>query len=237
MRIARLLAPCVIASLAVAASAAWALASIPRSAAVALAVAMNAIRQIFFGTQGTRRARAVLGAVVLLTGVCLHTVPAFAATLTTTDGDVACSNTDLLQTQFESFTGTLSGPYGQPTGGTEPLLRDGVALTSSQYASQPSVWSANGNVWTYTLDTTVNTAGHDISEVNVYHGHNDAGRDGQAFKVGYSKVATPDTYVTLYDMGTTMAQYASWYGKTSNTAATADGAKVVKRIMITFNAV
>ena len=108
---------------------------------------------------------------VMLAAVCLHTVPAFAGTLTTTDGDVACSNTDLLQTQFASFTGQLSGNHGNPLSGTEPTLRNGVALTSSQYASPPVLWSETGFIWTYTLDTTVNTSGYDLSQVNLFHGH------------------------------------------------------------------
>ncbi len=109
---------------------------------------------------------------VMLAAVCLHTVPAFAGTLTLTDADVACSNTDLLQTQFASFPGTLSGPYGQPTGGTEPLLRDGVALTSSQLAADPPcVWAGNSSIWIYTLNTTVNTLGYDLSQVNLFHGY------------------------------------------------------------------
>ena len=170
----------------------------------------------------------------MLAGVCLHTVPAFAATKTETDATVDCSNTDLLQTQFESF----SGSYGNQDGGTEPLLRNGVAHTSSQYASPtPVVWSQTGNVWTWTLNTTVNTLGYDLSQVNLFHGHNDSGRDGQAVKVEYSKVATPDTYVTLYDMGGTQAAYASFYGKIGITAVPADGATGVKKIRITFNSV
>jgi hypothetical protein len=111
---------------------------------------------------------------------------AHAATLTTTDGDVACSSTDLLQTQFVGFTGSLSGPYGQPTGGTEPLLRDGVAAVGD-----PCVWSGVGSVWIYTLDTTVNTLGYDLTQVNLFHGDGNGGRDGQAVKVEFSTVDAP----------------------------------------------
>ena len=203
---------------------------------------MNAIRRVFLGTRQTRRERAVLGAVVLLAGVCLHTVPAFAAELTTTDADAACSNSDLLQTQFESFTGPLSGIYNQPTGGTEPLLRDGAALTSSQMAPDPPcVWAGNPSVWTYTLNTTVNTSGYDLSQVNLFHGSPDDGRDGMAIKVEFSTVAAPDTFATLYDMGGTASDGStahdppSNYGKIGITAVPADGATGVKKIRITFN--
>ena len=175
----------------------------------------------------------------MLAGVCLHTVPAFAGTLTTTDADVACSNTDLLQTQFESFTGQLSGSYGQPTGGTEPLLRDRIALTSSQLAGPPEppcVWAGVASVWIYTLDTTVNTLGYDLSQVNLFHGYRvGGGRDGLAVKVEFSTVAAPDTFATLYDMGTTWHDPPSDYGKISITAEPEDEATGVKKIRITFN--
>ena len=178
---------------------------------------------------------------VMLAAVCLHTVPAFAATLTLTDADVACSNTDLLQTQFESFAGTLSGPYGQPTGGTEPLLRDGVALTSSQLLGPPEppcVWAGIPSVWIYTLNTTVNTLGYDLSQVNLFHGYKVGGaRDALAVKVQFSTVAAPDTFATLYNMGGTWYDPPSDYGKISIAAVPADGATGVKKIRITFNEV
>ena len=157
MRIARLLAPCVIASLAVAASAAWALASIPRSAAVALAVAMNAIRQISWGTQGTRRARAVLGAVVLLAGVCLRTVPAFALTVTETDAATNSSPTgwtipsasiNLLSSA--TLTATPPSPQVWDTSNTWATLVDG-SFGVPNTGGVTCVWVASNNTLTYAV--------------------------------------------------------------------------------------
>ena len=93
----------------------------------------------------------------------------------------------------------------------------------------------NGDIWTYTLDTTTNTLGYDLTQVNIFHGHSDDGRDGQAVKVEFSTVASPTTFVTLYDMGTTKYDPPSNYGKIS-IAVPADGATGVKKIRITFNA-
>ena len=144
---------------------------------------------------------------VMLAAVCLHTVPAFAGSLITTDADVDCSNTDLLQTQFDGFTLT-AGTHGSAG---EPTVRDGVALTSSGYASAHlEAWT--GDVWTYTLNTSVNTLGYDLSQVNVYHGYVNDDRDGLQIKVEFSRVDAETTFYTLYDMGS-RHDPASNYGK------------------------
>jgi len=155
---------------------------------------------------------------VMLAGVCLHAVPAFAADLTTTDADTACSNTDLLQDPGVVWSGNLSGIYVQPEGGTEPLLRDGVAA-----ADVPAVWASLdkphqgwplGSIWVYTLDTSVNTGGYDLSEVNLFFGELPAQRNQMAVKVEYSKVGS-DTFDVLYDMGWNRYTAPSGNGKIS----------------------
>jgi hypothetical protein len=66
-------------------------------------------------------------------------------------------------------------------------------------------------------------------------GYQDDSRDGQAVKVEFSTVADPNTFATLYDMGTTWHDPPSDYGKISITAEPEDEATNVKRVMITFN--
>jgi len=95
----------------------------------------------------------------------------------------------------------------------------------------------NGDIWTYTLDTTTNTLGYDLTQVNIFHGHSDDGRDGQAVKVEFSTVASPTTFVTLYDMGTTRFDPTSNYGEISIQSVPEDNATGVKIVKITFNSV
>ena len=168
-------------------------------------------------------------AVVVAIGVIAASPQAQAATLVTTDATTACSGTDLLQTQFASFSGTVVSING----GTEPTLRDGVALDSVGYGTSPVVWVSTGIIWTYTLDTTTYTLGYDLSEVDVFHGHNDPGRRSEGVKVEFSTVGAPDTFVTLYDMGDTWYTPPSCYGEISIQAdlGEATGVKIVK---ITF---
>jgi hypothetical protein len=105
-------------------------------------------------------------AVVVAIGVIVASPQAQAGTMVGTDATVACANDDLLQTgAFGSFSGTFESTY---RGGTEATLRDGVAYTAAQYATEPVVWPCTGTIWTYTLNTTVNTLGYDLSQVNTF---------------------------------------------------------------------
>ena len=51
--------------------------------------------------------------------------------------------------------------------------------------------SGTGTFVTYTLDTSVNTRGYDITSIAVYGGWNDNGRDQQAYTAAYSLVGSP----------------------------------------------
>ena len=135
-----------------------------------------------------------------------------------------------LQAQAASFSGTVVSING----GTEPTLRDGVALDSVGYGTSPVVWVSTGIIWTYTLDTTTYTLGYDLSEVDVFHGHNDPGRRSEGVKVEFSTVASPTTFVTLYDMGTTRFDPTSNYGEISIQSVPEDNATGVKIVKITF---
>jgi len=169
----------------------------------------------------------------MLAGVCLHTVPAFAGTLTTTDADVACSNTDLLQIPGQPPTWSFSAGYASFRNGTPEHFYNGVAYNSAQYGTEPIVWPDPGNILTFTLNTSVNKLGYDLSQVNTYFGHNDSGRRALGIKVEFSKVGADNTFFLLYDMDSAYTAPSN-YGKISMTAVPADEATGVKKVRITF---
>jgi hypothetical protein len=99
------------------------------------------------------------------------------------------SNTDLLQTSLAgtSSSGTV-GNGNEGTGGIDKLY-NGVFSISDIPGNIPElVLGYNGGSVTFTLDTSVNTYGYDISSIANYGGWNDAGRDQQKYSVFYSLV-------------------------------------------------
>jgi hypothetical protein len=86
------------------------------------------------------------------------------------------------------------------TGGT-PVLTDGVYGTITEPGGAPDRThlifgiagggSGTGTFATYTLDTSVNTRGYDISSIAVFGGWNDNGRDQQLYTAAYSQVGSP----------------------------------------------
>lgn len=81
-------------------------------------------------------------------------------------------------------------------GGTSPLT-DGVLGTSggtlTGFATCGS--GAGGHSVTYTL--TGSSSGYNLSNITVFAGWGDNGRDQQAYTVSYSTVAAPSTYITI----------------------------------------
>ena len=128
---------------------------------------------------------------------------------TNTNANVAASNSDLLQTSLSSssFTGSW---FGDSRGGTSqlPVLYDGAAAYatagqgSSNYAAQPNpniVVPNNGATVTYTLDTTTNPLGYDLTQIDLFHGWRDNGRDGMRFDIDVALVGSPATFIDLYE--------------------------------------
>ncbi len=180
-------------------------------------------------------------AVVVAIGVIAASPQAQAGTINTYDATTACSNSDLLQTQFVSFEAGGPAPGSQQLDemGTEPSVRDGVAYTSALWpAVGPTAvgYYTGGDLqtWTYTLDTSTNTLGYDLSQVNLFIGWGGLYRQEFAVKVEFSTVGD-ETFHTLYDMGTTTYDPPSDYGEISIQSATADNATGVKKVKITFN--
>ena len=83
----------------------------------------------------------------------------------------------------------------------------------------------------YTLDTTVNTFGYDVTQIDVFHGWQDDGRDRSNFSVSVSTVSLPDTFTTIYSGAT--YDPPSNYGRTSIVSVTAT---CVKKVRINFGA-
>src|SRR4029453_4667414 len=85
-------------------------------------------------------------------------------------------------------------------GGTT-VLTDGIYGTITEPGGAPDRThlifgiagggSGTGTFATYTLDTSVNTRGYDISSIAVYGGWNDNGRDQQLYTAAYSTIGSP----------------------------------------------
>jgi len=164
--------------------------------------------------------RAILIGLFLLGLIAAAGSAQAATTYVGTSNEFGCSSSDLLQDPGAGavWSGTLSGTYFQPWGGTEPLLHDGSAtpVGTAVWASiaNPQQGVPIGSTWTYTLNTSVNTGGYNLSQVNLFFGNGeDNGHSGMAVKVEYSKVGS-GTFDVLYDMGYNQFD-STGYGKIS----------------------
>lgn len=92
------------------------------------------------------------------------------------------ANDDLLQT-----SATLTSESGISQSGSS-VLTDGL---SDSFAG-----AAGGHVL-YTLDTAAHPAGYTITNINIYGGWVDNGRDNQKLVVSYATVDDPDTFINL----------------------------------------
>ncbi len=150
---------------------------------------------------------------------------------TNNDTGFSVSATDLLQTNLASTTDSISvnTTENNAIGGNAALLNDG---SFSALGAGGGI-CINGGSITYEL-TTAGPTGYDISEVNVYTGWNDDGRDGQNYTVSYSTVSDPGTFI---DIATVTRDDAGRFEKSSVTEGTAPNllATGVKAIRITFN--
>jgi hypothetical protein len=120
------------------------------------------------------------------------------------------SSTDLLQTQGsisnDSLTinvgenGHTGSGYGNDVG-TVSNLTDGLFQTLNNDGTTSNgarkSYAISGGSITYSLDTTVNTMGYDISSIGIFTGWQNGGRDGINVEVFYATVADPSTFVSL----------------------------------------
>jgi len=148
-----------------------------------------------------------------------------AAIITTgINGTNDASSTDLLQTHLSSaelsglWNEGVASPYGSGLNDTAAPLFNGAALVASQYNPDTNgtaqdwliIGNNNRSVVTFILDTVANPLGYTISQIDFFHGWADNGRDAMDFKIQYSMVGAPGTFL---DYGTsTYFDPASNYG-------------------------
>lgn len=100
-------------------------------------------------------------------------------------------NDDLLQTHLSSVTPT--GTFNLEGTGGVPILNNGAFSITGVSNNNPELATGeNGASVTFTLDTSVNTFGYDVTSIDGYGGWNDGGRDHQLYNVSYSLVGSPD---------------------------------------------
>jgi hypothetical protein len=96
-----------------------------------------------------------------------------------------------------------NGNFGEYTGASaNNLTKPGIPLTIYAYSSPQATNlevcgndGTAGNTLVYTLPTS--TYGYDITNVTVYGGWQDNGRDSQAYTIYYSTVANPGSFILL----------------------------------------
>lgn len=124
------------------------------------------------------------------------------AAITVTDWNTTgytVSASDLLQTNLASMTSVGNFQSGEGAVGVSALT-DGSfgALGSNDWNATPeAALAGNGNSVTYVLNTTTNTRGYNISQINTYSGWSWA-RYAQAYSVSVHEVgADANNFVTL----------------------------------------
>lgn len=118
-------------------------------------------------------------------------------------------NNDLLQSQ--SSVPNAWGDFGTPGANYKNDAQEGsdgmAKLTDGDFGENvPSTphnypdavcFNNTGDFALYTLNTSVNTLGYTITGINTYGGSDDSGRDRQNYKVSYSTVSDPDTFIEI----------------------------------------
>ncbi len=130
------------------------------------------------------------------------------------------------------FTGTdgVEG-YAQPSLGSL-VLTDGLFGSVTPSGNPSTVASlSDGYTATFNLDLSVNTGGYFLSQIAVYGGWNDAGRDNQDYTVSYQAVGG-GAFITLHTVAFTPPA-----GTPSNTfvSLTDLGIGPIQALQFTFN--
>jgi hypothetical protein len=110
-----------------------------------------------------------------------------------------------------------------PTGGGE---------NSFNYLSAGNGGGAGSSV-TYTLPANAN--GHTLNKIIVHGGWADAGRDQQSYTVSYSKVATPNTFVTLRAVNFNPSNPAAVQSTTRSTLTALNGVLATNVAAVRFD--
>jgi hypothetical protein len=107
------------------------------------------------------------------------------------DVPFAVSNSDLLQTNLGSMT-TTGNFNREPTLGLTSVLANGTMAIGTGGNRPEMVTGENNSSVTFTLDTSTNTRGYDVSSIAGYGGWGDAGRDQQRYSIFVSQVGSAD---------------------------------------------
>jgi hypothetical protein len=142
------------------------------------------------------------------------------------------------------------GNFNIDGGGGSAVLTDGLKGTEAFDTSTYAVAGNDANPWnpgidanpalgltaTYTFDTTVNTAGYDLTSVDIFSGWNDNGRDQILVEVLYSTVAAPTTFISLttIDFNPSNSGNPVW-GRATLTDSGGIAATAVASIQFNFN--
>ncbi len=91
---------------------------------------------------------------------------------------------------------TANGNFTLENSGGTPVLTDGLLGTSGQVGGFATCGAgSSGSTLIFTLTNVVN--GSDVTNIVVYSGWGDAGRDGQYYNLSYSTIAAPTTYIPI----------------------------------------
>jgi len=90
---------------------------------------------------------------------------------------------------------TAGGNFTQEGSGGTPVLTDGTIGTSGNVSFFATCGTSGGASLVYTLTNSLN--GSDVTNIIVYTGWGDGGRDGQYYTVSYSTVSAPTTYIPI----------------------------------------
>lgn len=148
---------------------------------------------------------AILLGVNAFPGTAVGAVPVILTTNQTGSGNGLFAPTwpvasgSLIAGMVPSSTG--SGNFNQENAGGVAVLTDGAfgSISNGLTGNHPSFATcgpSGGTSVTYTLPT-IATNGYDITNIVVFGGWNDSGRDQQGYTVSYSTVANPATFSPL----------------------------------------
>ncbi len=92
---------------------------------------------------------------------------------------------------------TFTGNFTLESSGGTPVLTDDTIGTSGSvgYFATCGAGGGSGSLLIYTLTNVVN--GTDVTNIVVYSGWGDGGRDGQYYVLSYSTIAAPTTYLPI----------------------------------------
>ena len=101
----------------------------------------------------------------------------------------------LIAGKLPSAVGT--GTFTQEGAGGTSALTDGALGTSGGSLVGFATCGSGGGGHSVTYTLTGSTAGYNVSNITVYAGWGDSGRDQQAYTVSFSTVAAPSTFITI----------------------------------------